>query len=367
MSPAPSPEIREWTTVEGGHVFRLPLEVFPGFWAYAYLVRAGDLWALIDAGSGMDSSNQGLEEGLRAVGVPWAALRYVLVTHGHIDHFGGLNFVRQRAPQARIGIHELDRRTVTNYEERLTVVARRLRIFLLEAGVRPQRADELLEMYLSLKSFFRSEQVDFTYEAAGMRVGPLRLLHLPGHCPGQVALRLHDVLFVGDHVLSDISPHQAPESLTLYTGLGHYLASLRALEGWISGVRLALGGHQHPMTDLRARIRAIRQVHRERLARVLDLLAEPHTVAEVSRALFGEVHGYHVLLALEEAGAHVEYLYLRGCLGIANLSEVERAPSGAPLRYYRLPGAQAQQVPQGAEWASSPPATPEGSGAPCIP
>ncbi len=365
MSAAPAPEIREWTTAGGTSVFRLPVEAFPGFWAYAYLVRLEEGWALVDSGSGVERANEGLEEGLRAVGAAWEDLTLVLLTHAHIDHFGGLNFVRQRAPQARIGVHELDRRTVTNYEERLAVVARRLRAFLLEAGVRPQRVNDLLQMYLSLKTFFQSEQVDFTYEAVGMTVGPLRLLHLPGHCPGQVAIRLDDVLFVGDHVLSDISPHQAPESLTLYTGLGHYLASLRALENWTSGVRLTLGGHQRPIEDLRARIEAIRQVHRERLARVLALLETPHTVAEISRALFGEVHGYNVLLALEEAGAHVEYLYLHGCLGIANLAEVEQADGGVPLRYYRLPGIEPHEVPEGVMGA--PAQSGKGTGMPCIP
>jgi hypothetical protein len=47
----------------------------------------------------------------------------------------------------------------------------------------------------------------------------------------------------------------------------------------------------------------------------------------VSRALFGERVGYTRLLALEEAGAHVEYLFQRGELGIANLEEVAAQPN----------------------------------------
>jgi hypothetical protein len=46
------------------------------------------------------------------------------------------------------------------------------------------------------------------------------------------------------------------------------------------------------------------------------------TLVEVSKRLFGPRAGYTRLLALEEAGAHVEYLFQRGELGIANLSEV---------------------------------------------
>ena len=132
------------TTSGGGRIFQIPLLVFPGLWGYAYLVlvedERGAYRVLIDSGSGFGESNQHLEAGLQAVsqltGEPFglADLTHVLITHGHIDHFGGLSYVRPRTP-ALIGVHELDLRNLTNYEERLTVVARRLDEFLLEAGV----------------------------------------------------------------------------------------------------------------------------------------------------------------------------------------------------------------------------------------
>jgi hypothetical protein len=98
-------------------------------------------------------------------------------------------------------------------------------------------------------------------------------------------------------------------------------------------VRLTFGGHENPILNLEARIDEIREVHRERLQKVLDLLEKPHTVAEISRNLFGKVEGYTVLLALEEAGAHVEYLYQRGLLAIANLGELEENSDLVPIRY----------------------------------
>ena len=42
---------------------------------------------------------------------------------------------------------------------------------------------------------------------------------------------------------------------------------------------------------------------------------------------------YHVLLALEEAGAHVEDLYQRGELAAANVEEIEK--QGQPVITYR--------------------------------
>lgn len=339
-------QVRQFETAGGGRIFQIPMLEFPGLLGYAYLVlladASGTYRVLIDSGSGFGDSNQQLESGLQKVsgliGEPFGFpdLTHILITHGHIDHFGGLTYVRPRTP-ALIGVHELDLRNLTNYEERLTVVARRLDEFLLEAGVSEDRRFELLEMYKITKSLLRSVRVDFTYEATGMRLGPFEMLHVPGHCAGHVVIRLHDVLFSGDHVLQDISPHQSPEHLTLSTGLDHYLKSLALLRTWAKDIHLTLGGHKDPITDLNGRIDAIQQLHAERLGAVLVLLEQPYTVLEISQALFGEVHGYNALLALEEAGAHVEYLYQRGQLGIDNLDELEGNPKPAPIRYRCLP------------------------------
>ena len=89
------------------------------------------------------------------------------------------------------------------------------------------------------------------------------------------------------------------------------------------------------MPDLAKRVAAIRQMHFERLELILDICQEPRSTAEVSMELFGQASGYHVLLALEEAGAHVEYLYQRGELVAANLDEIENKPRPV-IRYLRV-------------------------------
>ncbi|MGZ6347381.1 MAG: hypothetical protein ACXWNC_07455, partial [Anaerolineales bacterium] len=69
----------------------------------------------------------------------------------------------------------------------------------------------------------------------------------------------------------------------------------------------------------------------------LEFLGQPHTIAEVSRELFGRVDGYNTLLAIEEAGAHVEYLHQRGQLRIVNLDDFENN-DGPVVTSYRSIG-----------------------------
>jgi len=74
--------------------------------------------------------------------------------------------------------------------------------------------------------------------------------------------------------------------------------------------------------------------HDSRLNRTLEILEQPKTIAEVSMEMFGEQVDYHVLLAMLEAGAHVEYLYERGQLVVTNIDEVETGFN--PVLTYRV-------------------------------
>jgi glyoxylase-like metal-dependent hydrolase (beta-lactamase superfamily II) len=328
-------------TSGGARIFRIPMKVFPDLWSYAYLVLVDDYIVLIDTGSGFGDSNAHLEAGFdlasRAAGrtIRFEDLTHILITHGHIDHFGGLVFLRERT-KALIGIHELDLGTLTCYEERVSIAENWLKAYLVEAGVPEEKREGILDMYRVNKMLSHSVGVDFTYEAKGMRLGSFDMLHVPGHCPGHVVIRLHNILFSGDHVLGRITPHQSPERLTLYTGLGHYLDSLNLLEKWAGDSSLILAGHDDPIPNLPKRLAEIRQEHAARLKFTLEFFTEPHTIAEISKELFGSVKDYHVLLAIEEAGAHVEYLHQRGLLCIVNVDELESNDGPVVNRYRRV-------------------------------
>jgi len=70
-----------------------------------YLVDGGAESALIDTGAGKNTSL--LFANIMATGVKLSSLEYIIVTHGHIDHIGGLAFLKDKL-QAQVVAHQLE-------------------------------------------------------------------------------------------------------------------------------------------------------------------------------------------------------------------------------------------------------------------
>jgi len=334
------PSIERFESSNGVRIYRIPVEAFPGnFIAFCYILLNAGEPTLIDSGSGFANSNDDLVKGINTLQTDFGEslslsdIHRILITHGHIDHFGGAGFMQEKTGARHIGIHPLDRRILIAYEERVAIATKDLRVYLERAGVKESLRQTLIEMYGIAKKQFRSLPVDISLEE-GLELDGMRFYHAPGHCPGQVCIQIGDVLLSADHILARTTPHQAPESITHFTGLGHYLDALHHI-AQIPDIRLTLGGHEEPIHDVYTRIGEIRASHERKLGRVLDAIreaGEPVTINDISRHMYPDKHGYEVLLALEEAGAHVEYLYEHGQLAVCNLDEVEREDN-PPLKY----------------------------------
>jgi len=312
------------------------VETFPGHVNNIYLILDGDLITLLDVGSGLEMSNEGLERRVAEVRerfreeVTLEQVQHVIISHAHMDHFGWTGrFARPGG--AEVYVHELDARVLNNFEERLVLASKDLRVFMERAGVKPEARAALEEMYRFSKDFFKSVEIRHAVRDGDRIINGYRVHHVPGHCPGQICLEVEDLLFTADHVLARITPHQSPASITPFCGLELYLRSLQRIRR-IEGITVALPGHESHIEDLAGRIDDIVAHHRRRLDRVLDICGEPRSLVGVSRTLFGDQAGYNRILALEEAGAHVEYLFERGELRIANLDEVAREPN--PVIHY---------------------------------
>ena len=328
--------VARFVSRSGIRVYQMPVETFTNHVNNIYLILDGDIVTLFDVGSGTEQSIQGLLERMTEVrerfGEPATleSVQHVVISHAHIDHFGWVgHFTREHG--AAVYVHELDARVLNNFEERIVVASKDLRVFMERAGIKPELRAEMEQAYRYSKLFFKSVPISHVVRDRDRIINGYRVHHTPGHCPGQICLEVDDLLFTADHVLSRITPHQSPASITAFCGLELYLQSLEKVRG-LPGIHLSLPGHEAPIEDLPGRIDGIVRHHHKRLNQVLDICREPMALVEVSKHLFGRKTGYTRLLALEEAGAHVEYLFQRGELGIANLEDVTRESN--PVIHY---------------------------------
>jgi glyoxylase-like metal-dependent hydrolase (beta-lactamase superfamily II) len=318
--------VRRFEAGSDTRIYQLTVETFPRHVNNVYAIVAPGSSILFDCGSGLPTSHRDLAldfavvRAMFADDLRWESLDWCVVSHAHADHYGGANALR-RTSRAKLAVHELDARVLACFDERLVLAMRDLDAYWRRAGVSPSRREALRETYMAGKSLFRAEPVDRALRD-GDTIGPGYVVHhVPGHCPGLICLQVHDVLLTSDHVLARITPHQVPQAITPFTGLEHYFRSLAKIRA-LPGIRLALGGHEEPILDLRSRIDEIERFHRDRLDRVLAACEVPLSVDEVSAAMFGEQERYGAILAIEEAGAHVEHLHQLGRLRVENLDEV---------------------------------------------
>lgn len=329
--------VKRFQSDTGVRIYRIPCDALAQLPGRAYLVLGAGPPTLVDAGAGQQG-NRPLLEGLEAVRTHFGEslrpedIARILVTHAHFDHIGGLAGL-QRLSGAQVGIHPLERRALEAWDEHAVLSSRAMRNFLGSAGVDPPRQAALLQAFGYARGRIESVPVDFLLED-GDEVDGIRVMHTPGHAPGHVCLQVGNILLVGDHVLLRTVPQQWPETLAPWSGLGHYLESLRRVCG-IQGIELALGGHEPPMRHFYRRCDEILSSQTRRLERLLQILRssrQPLSIDQLAQRMYSQASdGFSALLALTDVGSRVEYLYQRGRLAVANLDQLESCPPAAVL------------------------------------
>ena len=157
--------VSKYTTRGGRAIYQFAVTAFPTLVANIHVIDDGGSLTLVDTGSGLDQSNQELLTGFDALrdefGVAFTLddIDTILITHGHVDHFGGLPFVR-RHTDAPIAVHVLDRRSLSHYEERVVVASKQLDVYLQRCGLSDGARTGLMQMYSMQKSMYRSVDVE---------------------------------------------------------------------------------------------------------------------------------------------------------------------------------------------------------------
>jgi glyoxylase-like metal-dependent hydrolase (beta-lactamase superfamily II) len=187
----------------------------------SYLVEEGGLVTIIDAG--LPGYWSELPRELAAMGRSLDDVRAVVLTHGDTDHIGFAERIwRERG--VPVHVHELDAARARGEVKKPT------------SGWGPVKLGALTGflLYTARNGGLRipqlTETVTFTDEATLDVPGSPRIIHLPGHTPGSVAIHVPivDAIFMGDafttrNVLTGaegpqpapftLEPEQAMESL----------------------------------------------------------------------------------------------------------------------------------------------------------
>jgi len=328
----------------GLEIFGLPTKNFYGghwdlgpTWNYAVM---SDKPFLVDAGRFGQGKN--LVAMIEKIGLTAADFEFVLISHGHEDHDGGLAELVDTA-HLKVKAHAIYGRLINTYPA--------------ESPVDHKRDFPAKCWHCSMpETFYTKNCLAYHKVVQGLKIDPvgdgetgieadIRTCHLPGHSPDCLAVRLgEEAIIVGDIILPDISPWPTRKSLfdeiaavikphysdaAAIFGLRCYIHSLKKLikiAGETPGLRV-LPAHRfyyhgcwNPI-DLESRAMELIEHHIQRCGAIIDILNNgAKTAEEIAAEHFEEslLEGFGSIMAENEIVSHCELLVESGDVTLQN-------------------------------------------------
>lgn len=202
------------------------IQMFSGV-SNCYLEYNGDMF-LVD--TGMPGKSGEITDFIQKVNKNQNELKYIVITHNHIDHIGSLDKVKEKTG-ARVAIHTEDAEELANGKNQGGSAA---------AGV----------LVKIMKFIYRMKQVkpDVLLED-GDTIAGYKVIHTPGHTPGSICLYNPDnkVLFVGDNLKLSKGKLESPGS-RLLPEPDKYKKSMKKIAEL--DMEVILTGHGQPVTKM---------------------------------------------------------------------------------------------------------------------
>ena len=274
---------------------------------HCYGVRASDGgWMLVDTGLGLPGAEERWAPVLAALDGP---VTRIVITHFHPDHVGDSTAVAEltSAPVFQGSVDHAQCRRIWGEDRR----PERYTAHVLAHGLPAAELDDLRR-----ESDALAQLVHMTANPEPLEpddtIDGWRVVHLPGHADGHLALLRDGVLIAGDAILARISPVVGVYPDARPDPLGDYLGTLERIVELAPSV--AFAGHHEPIDDPVTRARELLEHHRQRLDETRAALsAEAVSGYEISKHLFGsELISAQRRFALAESLAHLERLVREG-------------------------------------------------------
>jgi glyoxylase-like metal-dependent hydrolase (beta-lactamase superfamily II) len=275
---------------------------------------------LIDTGIKTEASFEALERGLETIGFNLNSIERILITHGHIDHYGQAKRLHELSG-APIYIHSTEYGRIRSIMHSMGL----LKIILLRNGVHEDLANEAIQYIQSAQKMADPIEEAFFLkdgDAISFKSMTWRSILCPGHSPGLLCFYWAErkILFTGDHLLKEVTPNPMlyvpiKGPLYQYPSLKQYLSSLEKIARLDTS--LLLPGHGEEIQDAKGLIQKIFVHHQERMDRVLSILSNGEkTPYEIAMDLFPGIPPFEVFLGISEALGHLEILRERGMVRI---------------------------------------------------
>ncbi|MBR9981372.1 MAG: MBL fold metallo-hydrolase [Desulfatitalea sp.] len=315
------------TPYPGIHRLQLPLVDSPLKYVSAYLLPSPDGHLLIDTGWKTPDSRASLLQQLDVLGVRPAQITRVLITHGHIDHYGLAAAVLDQS-DAQLIMHALEEKLIALRYGDTHQYLQQTHALLKSAGA-PQwliaDAGQLVDRFAHLVGHATPHIRLQGGESLRHGNFTLEVIWTPGHSPGHICLYepTHKLFFSGDHVLPGITPNIGLYPQSGSNPLGDYIASLKQVRDL--DVQLMLPAHGPLVTGYRRRVNQILVHHERRTGEMLRLLVAqpaPVTAYDLAQILpwsakrrpiaFQALRGFDQRLAVSEVSAHLVALAHEG-------------------------------------------------------
>lgn len=275
---------------------------------------------LVDVGIKTDASYEILEKGLEAIGYGSHSIERILITHGHIDHYGQAKKLSLLSG-APIYIHSKEYGRIRSFIHSLGFI----KSILLRNGAPEVFVNEAIRYMESAQGMADSLDEAFFLEdgdSIPFKSMTWKTIHCPGHSPGLICFHWPEekILFTGDHLLKEITPNPILNVSEYrppfrYPSLKDYLTSLEKIERL--DLSLLLPGHGEEIHEVRGLIQKIFTHHKERMGRILLSLSKGEkTPFEIATDLFPDVPPFEIFLGISEAVGHLEILKEKGMVKV---------------------------------------------------
>lgn len=300
-------------TAPGIHTITTPA-LFPLYPVNAYLVD-GDILTLIDTGLDTDPARHAFRGVLADIGRRVSDIGRIILTHGHIDHIGFVEYIRDESG-AEVCLHTEDARYLATDVEEHVEAARGNIPFFCRMGIPKRDVERMVRLFTSIMRRFFQPLRDVVLlddgDALECGGGELSVIHTPGHTPGSISIHESEsgAIFSGDHITSVpasqglVDMRMGPDS-----DLEQYLSSLRRVADLTPSV--IHSGHGEAIAAPRTFIGEILSRYEDTLNRIQKYIdagfegtpAEITSIVfpDISRDIFAHtVFGVYCALALIE-------------------------------------------------------------------